>query len=174
MDQTANSYLTTRVMSASPQELRLLLLNAAVKHAQQACEGLRTKNFELSFNGFSQARAIVLELVNGISPDADPELAENVRNVFLFVYRELMDASFEKSVERTAKVVELLEYERDTWILAMEHIAKEQRGEIAPGREAGKSATPATAATGAMPGSTSRTEPSNAPPPQHKPLSIQA
>lgn len=143
MDQTANTYLTTRVMSASPQELRLLLLEAAVKHTRQACEGLRTKNFELSYNGFTQARAIALELITGISEDADPEIADKVRAVFLFIYRELMDSSFEKNIAKAEKVVELLEYERDTWILAMERIAAEKRGGNAPGRTAGGATTPA-------------------------------
>lgn len=171
MDQTANTYLTTRVMSASPQELRLLLLEAAVKHARQACEGLRTKNFELSYNAFTQARAITLELISGISDDADPELADKVRAVFLFIFRELMDASFEKSVAKAEKVAELLEYERDTWILAMEHIAKERTAGT-PGRDAGsgKAASKAPAPT---PGKSANAAPPRGPE-QRTPLSIQA
>jgi len=172
MDQTAHTYLTTRVMSASPQELRLLLLEAAVKFARQACEGLRTKNFELSFNGFTQARAVTLELISGISADADPDLADKVRAVFLFIFRELMDASFEKNVAKTEKVVELLEYERDTWILAMEHIAKERKGGAAPGRDAGQK-KPAAKGPAPAPGkSASSTPPRD--PERRSPLSIQA
>jgi flagellar protein FliS len=167
MDQTANSYLTTRVMSASPQELRLLLLEGAVKFARQACEGLRTKNFELSYNGFTQARAVALELITGISEDADPDVAEKVRAVFLFIYRELMDASFEKNIARTEKVVELLEYERDTWVLAMERIASEKRGGGAPGRDAGGARPPERAAGPRRPGT-------GAEPPRQGSLSIQA
>lgn len=173
MDQTAKNYLTTRVMSASPQELRLLLLNAAVKHAQQACDGLATKNYELSYNGFTQSRAIVLELISGISPDAGPDLAENVRNVYLFIFRELMDASFEKSVERTRKIVELLEYERDTWILAMEHIANEKRAATTPGRQAGSSNPNTPSKPTAPVGKTHPGPVSDAPAPR-LPLSIQA
>jgi flagellar secretion chaperone FliS len=173
MDQTANSYLTTRVMSASPQELRLLLLDAAIKFTHQACEGLKTKNFELSFNGFGQARDIALELVSGISEDADPELADNVRGVFLFIYRELMDASFEKSVQKTERVIELLEYERDTWILAMERITAERGGASAPGRGAGDSMGANVAAPGGVPGKNAAAANSDGSPGTSR-LSIQA
>ena len=172
MDQTANTYLTTRVMSASPQELRLLLLDAAIKFTHQACEGLRTRNFELSFNGFGQSRAIALELVSGISEDADPELADKVRSVFLFIYRELMDASFEKSVKRTERIIELLEYERDTWLLAMERLVAERCGGTAPGRDAG-SLKPSAGGAMTMPGKNA-TSASPANPGQRSSLSVQA
>lgn len=122
-------------MSARPEELRLMLLDGAIKFALQAKEGLSTRNFELSFNGFSQAREIVMELINGISDDADPDLAEKVRSVLLFLYRELMDASFSKSVEKVDAVLKILEYERETWVLAMEKIAGE-RGRKPAGRDA--------------------------------------
>lgn len=173
MDQTANSYLTTRVMSASPQELRLLLLDAAIKFTHQACEGLRTKNFELSFNGFGQARDIALELISGISEDADPDLADKVRGVFLFIYRELMDASFEKSVEKTQRVIELLEYERDTWVLAMERIVAEKGGGAAPGRTADTSTETNAAAPESIPGKRANSAPGSGSPGVSR-LSIQA
>ncbi len=173
MDQTANNYLTTRVMSASPQELRLLLLDAAIKFTHQACEGLRTKNFELSFNGFGQAREIALELVSGISEDADPDLADKVRGVFLFIYRELMDASFDKSIERTERVIELLEYERDTWVLAMKRIADERGCGNPPGRSAGGAPEGSTAGPGKIPGQ-SASSPAGDGSPGTSRLSIQA
>lgn len=145
MEQSANAYLRTRVMSASPEELRLMLLDGAIKFAQQAKEGLNTKNYELSYNGFTQAREIVMELINGISDDADPDIAEKVRGVLLFLYRELMEASFNKNVAKVDNVLKVLEYERETWILAMEKIA-EERGRKPAGRDAA-AGTPAAATT---------------------------
>jgi flagellar protein FliS len=141
MENSAQAYLRTRVMSAAPEELRLMLLDGAVKFTRQAIDGLTEKNFEMSFNGFSQGRAIVLELATGISETADPELAERVRSIFLFIYRELMDASFAKDAAKAGKALELLEYERETWVLAMQKAAAE-RGQAVPGRtaEAGKPA----------------------------------
>lgn len=129
-----------------------MLLDGAIKFTLQAREGLSTKNYELSYNGFSQAREIVMELINGISDDVDPDLATKVRSVLLFLYRELMEASFSKSVERLDGVLKILEYERETWILAMEKIAAE-RGHRPAGCNAGAetsgSVTPAPARPGA-------------------------
>jgi len=122
----SNAYLRTKVMTASPAELRLLLLDGSIKFANQAREGLETKNFEMSYTGFTSCRNIVLELINGIRPEHDPELAERVRALYLFLYSELFESSFEKDIPRLDKVIELLEYERQTWALLMEKLAAEE------------------------------------------------
>lgn len=123
-----------------------MLLDGAIKFTRQAVDGLKQKNFELSFNGFSQARPIVMELATGIREDADPDLAEKVRAVFLFIYRELMDAGFAKDAAKAESALELLVYERETWVLAMEKAAAERAaGSPLPGRSA-ESARPETGA----------------------------
>jgi flagellar protein FliS len=122
----SNAYLRTKVMTASPAELRLMLLDGAIKFALQAREGLEAKDYEKSFNGFTSCRNIILELVNGIRPEHDPELAETVRSLYMFIYSELVQASFDKDIPRLAKAIELIEYERETWTKLMDKLASEE------------------------------------------------
>ena len=126
----ANAYLRTKVLTASPEELRLMLLDGAIKFARQGRDGLTTRNYEASYNGVSQCRNIVLELLTSIRPDPDPDLASRIRAVYTFMYTELVNASMEKSVEKIDSVIKLLEYERETWVLLMQKLA-EERG-VAP------------------------------------------
>lgn len=124
--QRSNSaYLKTRVLSASPAELRLMLLDGAIKFAYQGRDGLATKNFEACYNGFTQCREIVIELMTSIRPDCDPQLAAKVRDLYGFMYRHLVEGSHEKSLPKIDEVIKLLEYERETWVLAMEKAAAE-------------------------------------------------
>ena len=129
--QHANAYLRTRVMSASPEELRLMLLDGAIKFARQGKDGLERKDYEASYSGISQCRNIVFELLTTIRNDLQPELAENVRALYTFLYTHLLDASVEKSANKVGEVIELLEYERETWVLLMQRLVKER----AAGRE---------------------------------------
>ena len=128
--QTANAYLTTRVMTASPEQLRLLLLEGAVRFASQARHGLETGDHEGAHSGFTQCRNIVLELINTINADAAPDLADRVKSLYTFFYQELVEASFQKDPQRVGKVIELLEYEVETWRLLLDELA--QKGETAP------------------------------------------
>ncbi len=124
--KSANAYLRTRVMTATPEELRLLLIEGAIKFARQGREGLNVKNFEASFNGFSQCREIIMELATSIRTEPNPALAEQVRSLYLFMYKHLVEGVFEKDMKKVDTVIELLEYERETWVLLMQQVASEK------------------------------------------------
>lgn len=127
----ANAYLRTQVLTASPQQLRLMLLDGSIRFLQQAIDGLGNKDYEASYNGITQARAIVLELATSVSPDVDRELAERVRSVYMYLYRELIDASLNRSLPRLEKAADLLRYERETWAMLMEKVVTERAANIA-------------------------------------------
>jgi flagellar protein FliS len=114
------------VMSASPQQLRLMLLDGALKFVRQGREGLVNKNFEASFTGFSQGREIIIELMTSLRPDCDPLLAERVRGLYSFLYKHLVEGVHEKDFAKIDEVIRLLDYERETWMLAMEKAVEEQ------------------------------------------------
>jgi flagellar protein FliS len=114
------------VLTAAPEELRLMLLDGAIKFARQGREGLAARNYEASYNGITASRDIVLELITTIKPEYDPELFERVKAVYTFIYTEMITASMEKSVPRLDRIIELLEYERETWVLLMSKLAAER------------------------------------------------
>lgn len=125
-EKNVTSYLRTRVLSAPPEELRLMLLDGAVKFLRQGRDGLARKDYEASFNGISQCRDILVELMTSVKPEPDPELADRVRSLYAFMYSELISANLEKNVPKVDKVIELLEFERETWTLLVEKLAKER------------------------------------------------
>ena len=121
----AQEYLRTKVMTASPAELRLLLLDGAIRFAEQAREGLEHKNPEKSYDGSRQCRAILTELTSGLRAELAPELCERLSSLYLFLYTSLVEAMSERDPEGVRKVVEILTYERETWRLAMEKLIEE-------------------------------------------------
>jgi len=135
---TANAYLKTKVMTASPEELRLMLLDGAIKFARQGRDGLAARDFEAAFEGVTSCRSIVIELMTNVRDDVDPQLCERVRTVYGFIFQELTVAGFRKEPQRLDRVIELLEYERETWVLLMDKLS-EERAEAAksPGDSGG-------------------------------------
>lgn len=126
-----NAYLKTRVMTAPPEQLRLMLLDGAVRFSKMALEALGSKDHERVFEGFSNARAIVLELGESIKPDPDVQLAQNMKGVYTFIYSELVHASIDKDAARLEKAIELLEYERETWAQFIEKLERERSEGVA-------------------------------------------
>lgn len=112
-------------MTASPAELRQLLLDGALRFAEQARKGLETKNFEQAYEGSRQCRAILAELTSGLRPDIDRELCDRLSGLYTFLYTSLVDAMSDRDPEGLRKVVELLAYERETWSLMLQKLADE-------------------------------------------------
>lgn len=149
---SANAYLQTKVLSARPEELRLMLLDGALKFLHQARRGIEQNDHEQAFDGFTQCRAIILELMTTIDHEAAGPVGEQVKGVLSFMYTELVEARRERDIAKVDKVIGLLEYERETWVLAMEHLAQELRGTPAgPAVQSAAHPAPATPATPATP-----------------------
>lgn len=121
-----NPYFRTKVLTATPEELRLLLLEGALHFVGVGREGLASKDFEKVYEGFSQSKAILMELMNALRPELAPELCSRLSSLYTYIYKLLMEASFERSDEKAAEAQKLLEYERETWVLLMEKLAGER------------------------------------------------
>lgn len=122
----ANAYLRTRVLTASPEELRLMLLEGAVKFLRQGREAMAQSKHEAAFTGLTQGRDIVFELMTTIREDVDPELAANAKALYAFIYRTIVEGGHEKDPVRIDKAIELLEFERETWVMLMQRLAEER------------------------------------------------
>lgn len=129
-NRIANAYLQTRVMSASPEELRLMLLDGAIKFAIQGRDGITSKDYNAVFAGLNSARDIVLELLTTIREDVNPELAANAKALYTFIYRQLVDGGYDKDLTKLNSAIELLQFERETWVMLMQQLASE-RGQTA-------------------------------------------
>lgn len=124
-----NAYLRSKVFSASPEELRLMLLDGAIRFARQGREGLASKNHEQAYTGLSSAKNILLELVNSLRPEVAPDLCAKLSGLYMFMYKRLVEANLEKNPAIVDEVIGLLEYERETWTLLMEKLRRERAGE---------------------------------------------
>lgn len=122
----ANAYLKTKVMSASPEELRLMLLDGALRFARIGREGLAEKDYEVSYENLVKSKDILLELINILRPDVDPELCSKLSGLYTYMYKRLTDANMTHEVEPIDEVVSLLEYERETWVMLMDQLKRER------------------------------------------------
>jgi flagellar protein FliS len=120
-----NAYLRTKVMTASPAELRLMLLEGAIKFADRAKDALLKKDFEGLYNGVTRCQDILMELINSLQPQHAPELCANLSALYTFLYTRLIAASTTREVGPIDEVLGLLHHERETWSMLLEKLAQE-------------------------------------------------
>jgi flagellar protein FliS len=126
-----NAYLRTQVMTAGPLQLRLLLYDGALKFARQGRAGLENEDFEQSYSNLSRVQNIVLELSNSLNHDESPELCDRLAALYNYMYRQLVNANLNRDPQVVDEVIELLDYERETWRQLMEKVGEEGTGEQA-------------------------------------------
>jgi len=127
---TPNPYLRTKIMTAAPAELRLMLIDGAIKFLEHAIQGLDDANPEGAYNGFTRCQNIVMELINSLRPDQAPELCQRLSGLYTFMYTRLVTACVDRDIEVAREVLDLLRYERETWTMLMDQLATEATGAV--------------------------------------------
>lgn len=140
MQNPSNEYLRNAVMTATPEQLQLMLYDGAIRFTRQAIEGLKKGNWEEAFNGFSRSQRIVLELLSSLNYDVDRALCTKMAGLYNFIYRRLVEASMQRSQTIGEEALRLLEYQRETWVMLLEKLRAETSG--APPARAAQPASP--------------------------------
>lgn len=128
MENASNEYFRNAVLTASQEQLHLMLYDGAIRFAKMGTRGIEEENWEDAFNGFSRAQKIVLEMLNSLNYEVDRPLCERMAGLYNFIYGRLVEASIQRDVKIGGEALKLLEYQRETWVLLMDKIAEEGGG----------------------------------------------
>ena len=125
MHQNARSnYLETQVMTAPPERLKLMLIDAAIRNVTKAKEHWNDDDFGTSWDSISRAREIVSELQSGLNRETNPELIDKISAMYMFLFRELNEAATSREDAKLDGVLKVLAQERETWIEVCTELAK--------------------------------------------------
>jgi flagellar protein FliS len=122
--QAAQKYLKTKVMTATPEQLQMMLFDGAVSSCEQARVALEKKDYERSFQSLSKAQAIVNQLICGLKTEVSPDLCKKLKGLYIFAYRRLVDANLHHRIESLDEALNVLKYQRQTWAMLMEQLGK--------------------------------------------------
>lgn len=115
MSSATEEYLVSSVMTAPPERLHLLVVEAAVRYARIGREAVIEKKFDRAIASLSKARECVTELISGIRTDPNPELADRLKGLFLFCHGAILKGDLEHNPDQIADAIKILEMHRDTW-----------------------------------------------------------
>ena len=116
MHGAGDEYLRTKVMTASPYRLHLMVIDEMLKHSRNALRAIDAADFETSHTETVRAREYCGEVLSGIRDDQSPELAANVKDYFLHVQKYLFMADMQQDRTSAERAIDLLEGYRDSWV----------------------------------------------------------
>lgn len=112
-------YREQMVMTASPAKLIELLLDKAISVIEDAKALIEEKNFKGANEKIIRAQDIVMELNLSLDVEGGGDIAKNLRALYNYMYRTLVEANIKKDVKKLDEVKTLLSDLLSTWQEAM-------------------------------------------------------
>jgi flagellar protein FliS len=131
MESSRESYLATEVLTAAPQKLQLMLVEAAMRAAERARQLRLASQPEQAGESLIRAQELVGQVLAGLNPQADPALAKRVAGIYLFVYRRLAEAALRGDDTALDDALRVLGVERETWRQLCQQLGDRGRDEAA-------------------------------------------
>ena len=125
MNAYTQQYQQNQILSASPEQILVMLYDGAIRFTRQAMIGIEDGRASVKVEGISRAMAIISEFANTLDHEVGGEIAENLDALYSFMIRELTQANLNNDMQKLKIVEGLLVDLRQTWIEAIEIARKE-------------------------------------------------
>lgn len=109
------AYTEGSVMTASPERLVVMLYDGAIRFLNQAAAGLRAGHRGVAREKLRRAQAIIDELTRALDMRQGGDIAINLRLLYGFCSRHMIDSTLHADPDGYEKVAELLADLRDSW-----------------------------------------------------------
>ncbi|MEK6268256.1 MAG: flagellar export chaperone FliS [Planococcus sp. (in: firmicutes)] len=122
---TINPYQTYQqnsVMTASPQELTLMLYNGCLKFMKLAKRAMADNKIEEKNTNIIKAQNIIQELRSTLKSDI--EMSAGLEQMYEYMYNRLVEANMKNDVAALEEVETLMTDIRNTWKQAMALVKK--------------------------------------------------
>jgi flagellar protein FliS len=124
--KAAQNYLRTRVLTATPEQLQMMLFDGAIRYGEQAKVALEGRNWENSHNLLTRMQKIIVELNGNLKHEVFPELCGKLAALYNYAYRKLIEANVKHRVDALEEALKVLRYQRDTWAMLLDQLAKKK------------------------------------------------
>ena len=121
---TANAYKNQQIMTASPEELTLMLYNGAIRFIVESMQAIDQDNIEKANKANLRAQDIVREFMCTL--DMQYEVSEGYFKLYDYIEHRLIQANIKKDKNQLEEAKNMLQELRDTWVQAMK-LSRTQR-----------------------------------------------
>lgn len=120
-----SDYIENQVLTAQPHQLHLMVVDGALRFARKAAQAAEAQNFEQTHFALDKSRELVAELIGGLNPEQQPEMIEQLKALFVFVYENLNHADVKQDPKYIHDAIKVLEIHRESWCELIELLQTE-------------------------------------------------
>lgn len=120
----AANYLRAKVLTATPEQLQLMLYDGAIRYSEQGKAAIQKKDWEATYRTLSRAQKIIAELTSTMKHNIAPDLCGKLASLYTYAFRKLTEANLKHNVEAIDEALAVLRHQRETWVLLMDQLGK--------------------------------------------------
>lgn len=113
----SKTYKNNAILTASPQELTLMLYDGALKFCRQAIQAIEENKIKQAHECIIRVEDIIEEFQATL--DKKYEISSSLEILYDYIYRRLIEANIQKDTDILEEVYGLIKELRDTWKEAM-------------------------------------------------------
>ena len=111
-----HQYQNTEVTTVDGGKLVVLLYEGAIKFLARALQSVNNNDIEGKCNNINRAQDIINELNNSLKIDIGGETAHNLRSLYIFMNKHLLQAKISKNgCQKINEVADLLKILNEGW-----------------------------------------------------------
>lgn len=109
------SYLESQIRTATPQRLRKMLIDGAIRFAVKVRQDWHENKYDIALTSVERLRMILDELFSSIKGESS--IAMQTKSIYAFLMQQLIKAQATKDVTSLNEMIEILKIEQQTWEL---------------------------------------------------------
>lgn len=113
--KATEAYQQVAVMTQSKGRLIVMLYDGAIKFLRLAVREMEAGNYAAKGQYINRAHDIINELNGVLNVEAGGDIAQNLRNLYLFMNRRLRQANVKRDPQMIREVITLLEELNQGW-----------------------------------------------------------
>lgn len=114
-ERASQAYTQSAVLSATPEQLVVMLYDGAIRFLHQAQLSLESDNREMAREKLLRAEDIINELNNSLDIEGGGEVAGSLRSLYLWMKRQIMQSLIQQDPKPLEECLLQLRELRDAW-----------------------------------------------------------
>lgn len=111
-----NRYQQIRIQTATPGQLIQMLFDGAIRFMTQGLEAMKNGKIEDANRNLLRAQRIVAELQVSLDLERGGEIAENLNQIYDYIYRQLVDANVKNLPDNVTESIKLISELKEAWV----------------------------------------------------------
>lgn len=126
MSYGAKTYKQTAVKTASPEQVMLMLYEAAIKAAKLAKASYEKKNISEKCKQIIRVHDIIMELNASLDHTKAPEVSAQLASLYEFVFAQLIKANMNNDMAALDSIIKILSTLYEGWVVAVDEVRKQK------------------------------------------------